>query len=78
MKIIRTLIFIFIIFLIVGSYIIIKNKNYDIKENKDDRASLLNDLSGWVVNVFNNTKEVAEKIEEKEWFPESNETSLDK
>jgi len=50
----------------------------NIKENKDDRASLLNDLSGWVVNVFNNTKEVAEKIEEKEWFPESNETSLDK
>ena len=46
------------------------NKDYDIKEDADDRKSFLKDFSGWIVNLGKNVKDVADVAGDKEWLPE--------
>ena len=56
-------------FLLIGAYIITANKDYDIKNNSDDRKGFLKDFSGWIVNLGKNVKDVAEVANDKEWLP---------
>ena len=67
---IRHIILFGFVFLLIGAYFIVENKDYDLKENDEDRVSFFKDLSGWVVKVFGNTKELADEAKEKEWLPE--------
>ena len=59
-----------ILLLIVGGYFITKEKDYNLKENNEDRISFVKDLSGWMVQLFGNTKDIAEEIKDKDWLPE--------
>ncbi|MBU2634446.1 MAG: hypothetical protein KJ674_04340 [Nanoarchaeota archaeon] len=56
-------------FLLVGAYMITVNKEYDIKNDADDREGFLKDFSGWIVNLGKNVKDVAGVAKEKEWLP---------
>lgn len=63
-------------FLIIGSYLIIVNNDYDLKNNSQDREGFLKDFSGWVVNLGKNAKDVGEVVKEKEWLPDYEENSV--
>ena len=51
--------------MLIGAYFIVENKDYDLKENDEDRVSFFKDLSGWVVKVFGNTKELADEAKKE-------------
>ena len=60
----------FVAFLVIGSYMIVSNNDYDLKEDAEDRKGFLKDFSGWVVNLGKNTKDVVDVARDKEWLPE--------
>ena len=57
------------IFLIVGGYLIIKNNDYDLKENPEDRTSFVKDFTGWLTNLGSNLKEVTGEATKQDWLP---------
>ena len=57
-------------FLVIGGYMIVADKGYNLKENSGDRKGFLEDFSGWVVNLGKNTKEVVDVAREQDWLPE--------
>ena len=72
---IQKLIFMVILLLIVGGYLITKDKDYNLEENQEDRVLFAKDFSAWVVRLFNNTKDLTEDVKVKEWLPEINSTA---
>ena len=72
---IQKLIFMVILLLIVGGYLITKDKDYNLEENQEDRVLFAKDFSAWVVRLFNNTKDLTEDVKVKEWLPEINSTT---
>ena len=64
-----------ILLLIVGGYLITKDKDYNLEENQEDRVLFAKDFSAWVVRLFNNTKDLTEDVKVKEWLPEINSTT---
>ena len=77
-KIFKKLFIGIVLLLVIGGYFIAKDNNYNLKENSDDRNSFMKDLSGWVINLFGNTKDLVDEAKEKDWIPEKkNETFVD-
>ena len=72
---IQKLIFMVILLLIVGGYLITKDKDYNLEENQEDRVLFAKDFSAWVARLFNNTKDLTEDVKVKEWLPEINSTT---
>ena len=72
---IQKLICMVILLLIVGGYLITKDKDYNLEENQEDRVLFAKDFSAWVVRLFNNTKDLTEDVRVKEWLPEINSTT---
>ena len=66
----KKLVVIVTILLLVGAYLIVKNNDYDLKNNPDDRTSFLKDFSGWVVNLGNNLKDLTGGATKQDWLPQ--------
>ena len=63
------------IFLLIGAYMIVKDKDYDLKEDSQDRVSFLKDFTGWITNLGKNVKDLGSEAKDQEWLPqEYNET----
>lgn len=71
----RKLALIITIFLIVGAYLIVKNNDYNLKDNPEDRTSFLKDFTGWLTNLGKNLKDITGEATKQDWLPtEHNDT----
>lgn len=61
-----------ILFLLVGAFMIIKQNNFDIKEDSEDRVSFTKKFTGWLLNVGKNIKDLTGQATQKEWLPQEN------
>jgi hypothetical protein len=57
------------IFLIVGAYLIVKDNDYNLKDDSEDRTSFVKDFTGWLTNLGSNLKEVTGEATKQEWLP---------
>lgn len=63
-----------IIFLVIGSYIIISAYNLSLQE-KQDRKTFLVEAGKWIFNVGKSTKNTVTYAVKQDWLPEINETN---
>lgn len=61
-----------IIFLVIGAFLIVKQNNFDLKENSEDRISFAKKFSGWIVNIGKNIKDLTGEATNQEWLPKEN------
>ena len=64
-----------IVFLIIGSYLIVQYNNIDLEEEADRKAFLLR-FADWIFKVGKSTKSVVGYATKQEWLPD--ETELNK
>ena len=57
-------------FLLFGAYMITTSQEYDLKDDSADRKGFLKDFSGWIVNLGQNTKEIAGVAKDQDWLPD--------
>ncbi|NQV09411.1 hypothetical protein HQ529_06175 [Candidatus Woesearchaeota archaeon] len=70
------LMWIVIVFLVIGGFIIAKSNDLDLEEG-DDRKTFLKTFGGWIVDTGKNVKGVTSyAVKEYDWLPEDNETNL--
>lgn len=63
-----------IIFLVIGSYIIISSYNLSLQE-KQDRKTFLLEAAKWIFNVGKSTKNTVTYAIKQDWLPEVNKTN---
>ena len=61
-----------ILFLLIGSFIIIKQNNLDVKEDSKDRISFVKKFTGWLFNIGKNIKDLTGQATQQEWLPKEN------
>lgn len=61
-----------IIFLVIGVFLIVKQNDLDLKEDSEDRISFAKKLSGWIVNIGKNIKDLTGEATKQEWLPQEN------
>jgi len=63
-----------IIFLVIGSYIIISAYNLNLQEKQDRKAFVL-EAGKWIFNVGKSTKNTAAYAVKQDWLPDTNKTN---
>lgn len=66
-----------IIFLVIGSYIIISAYNINLNE-KEDRKTFILEAGKWVIQLGKSTKNAVTYAVKQDWFPDVNETGTSK
>ncbi|MBI2507921.1 hypothetical protein HYV89_03130 [Candidatus Woesearchaeota archaeon] len=61
-----------ILFLLVGTFMIIRQNNLDVKENSEDRVSFAKKFSGWLLNIGKNIKIITGEAARQDWLPKEN------
>jgi len=71
----KKLMFVVVVFLVIGGYMIAKNSELDIGE-KEDQSIFLKSFGTWIKGLGRNIKDVAGyAVKEHDWLPEVNETN---
>ncbi len=65
---------IILIFLVIGSFLIVKTNDLDL-DNKSDQSTFLFKFSSWVGNLFGNGKALVGHAIALDWLPASEENS---
>ena len=74
----KKLIFVVLVFLVIGGYMIAKNSELDISE-EGDRGVFLKSFGTWIKGLGRNVKDVAGyAVKDHDWLPEVNETNNNK
>tara|TARA_Y100000310_G_scaffold344022_1_gene454583 strand:+ start:2765 stop:3010 length:246 start_codon:yes stop_codon:yes gene_type:complete len=65
----KKLFFFVVVFLIIGGYLIVRNNDIDLEDEKD-RKTFLKGFTSWVFKVGKSTKNVVGYATKQEWLPD--------